>query len=106
MPAPTTHCDHNLLRRSLDDVLTEQQEEALAVHLAECAGCRDRLEELAGRSGEWSRIERVLRNETTGVVDPARQIVSTLIPRDASALCRASEFFDADLGCMTSPSTF
>jgi len=45
--AASTHCNTALLQRSLEDQLSEQQEEQLAAHLTECESCRRMLETLA-----------------------------------------------------------
>jgi hypothetical protein len=63
MPSSSTQCDPQLLQQSLGDALTEQQEERLADHLAECAHCRATLESLAGSRDDWTRIESALRDE-------------------------------------------
>ena len=62
-PQPSTpmHCDPTLLRRSLDDRLTEADEEALAAHLSACAACQSELEQLAGQPAAWSRVGTALR---------------------------------------------
>jgi serine/threonine-protein kinase len=56
-------CDRELLRLSLDDALSDQQEEELARHLAECSACQSELERLAAEQHEWSRVGDVLRRE-------------------------------------------
>lgn len=56
-------CDGDLLRRSLDDLLSEQQEEALAAHLSGCSACQAKLEQLAGERQEWLRVGDILRRE-------------------------------------------
>jgi serine/threonine-protein kinase len=56
-------CDHDLLRLSLDEHLSEQQEELLARHLAECETCQRELEGLAGRQKDWSRVSLALQQE-------------------------------------------
>ena len=60
-------CDAELVRRSIQDVLTEQQEEWLAGHLDDCADCRQMLEGLAASGDDWQRIERVLKDETSAL---------------------------------------
>ncbi len=66
MPSSSTQCHPELLQQSLSDQLTEQQEEWLAVHLAECEACRAALGSLAGSRDDWARIESALRNEQSG----------------------------------------
>ena len=84
MTHSSTQCEPELLRQSLDDVLNEQQEERLKNHLNDCVDCRNTLEALAGGRDEWSKIEDVLRQETSielAVGDGPR---SALIPVDLS----------------------
>ncbi len=63
MPLPSTTCDHDLLRLSLDERLDEQREERLAQHLAACQPCQQELERLAGEREEWSRVSVALQAE-------------------------------------------
>jgi serine/threonine-protein kinase len=56
-------CDYDLLRLSLDDRLSEKQEELLARHLAECDICQRELERLAGRQKDWSKVSLALQQE-------------------------------------------
>src|SRR5579872_4672395 len=65
-------CDRELLLRSLDDRLSEQQEEQLARHLVECPDCRHELERLAGGQEEWSRVGAALKREADSAQSPAR----------------------------------
>jgi len=60
---PSLTCDRDLLRQSLDDRLSEPQEEALTRHLSECPACQQELERLAAEQAEWSRVADVLRRE-------------------------------------------
>ena len=83
MSQSPSQCDHRLLQRSLEDGLTEAQEEFLTGHLDSCVSCCEQLELLAADSGSWSRIEGVLRAETTGV-QPVGGAMTTLIRRDVS----------------------
>jgi eukaryotic-like serine/threonine-protein kinase len=75
MSHPPTACDRELLRQSLDDKLSEGQEEQLARHLAECAECRHDLEQLAGGQDEWSKVSAALKWEAESAqsLDPSRQ---------------------------------
>jgi len=57
-------CDRELLRQSLNDALSDRQEEELARHLSECPDCQQELERLAAEHAEWSKIESVLKRET------------------------------------------
>jgi serine/threonine-protein kinase len=63
MAIPKLACDRERLRQSLDDRLSEQQEEVLMQHLAECPACQQELETLAAEQAEWSRVAEVLRRE-------------------------------------------
>jgi serine/threonine protein kinase len=59
-------CDADVLLRSLDDRLSEREEEALARHLSDCAACQQRLEQLAAKQDDWSRVSAALRHESSG----------------------------------------
>ena len=54
-------CDQNLLRRSLDDRLSEAEEESLSAHLSECDACQRELEQLAGQPAAWARVGTTLK---------------------------------------------
>ncbi len=56
-------CDRKRLRQSLDDQLSEQDEEDLARHLTECPSCQRELEALAAGQTEWSQVVEVLQQE-------------------------------------------
>jgi serine/threonine protein kinase len=56
-------CDRDLLRKSLDDALSDVQEEELSRHLSECVDCQHELERLAAEQGEWSKVGSVLKRE-------------------------------------------
>ncbi len=64
MATPSTSCDARLLQRSLDDGLSELQEEALTEHLSSCEGCRRSLERLAAQEPRWQLIRNALRDES------------------------------------------
>jgi len=64
--AKTVGCDHPWLMRSLDERLSEPEEELLAQHLTECKACRQKLESLASDPNGWSQIGVVLRKESSG----------------------------------------
>ena len=74
-------CNATLLQRSLNDQLSEQQEEQLAAHLSECDACRQQLEALASDAAGWNDVGRVLRDETSGEHAAARHGGSTHIPQ-------------------------
>ena len=61
MSRPTKSCDPKLLRRSLEDKLSEDEEESLSAHLCECDDCQNELEELAGQPTAWTRIGAALK---------------------------------------------
>ena len=56
-------CDPGLLRQSLDDSLSELQEDELVRHLSECSACQRELERLAAEQAEWSRVGEILKQE-------------------------------------------
>ena len=60
-------CDPTLLRRSLDDRLSEAEEEALSAHLSSCDACQRELEQLAGQPAAWSRVGTALRDACSSV---------------------------------------
>jgi len=55
------NCDLTLLQRSLDDGLSEAEEELLSVHLSTCNSCQSELEKLAGRPDAWARVGTALK---------------------------------------------
>lgn len=65
MTTPRLQCDHELLRQSLSDGLSEHQEESLAQHLSQCEACRNELERMAAELTEWSHVVEVLRHEAS-----------------------------------------
>ncbi|HQZ69472.1 MAG TPA: zf-HC2 domain-containing protein, partial [Planctomycetaceae bacterium] len=81
MHPTSTPCNTTLLQRSLEDQLSEQQEEQLAAHLTECEACRRTLETMAADVGSWSHVGKVLRDETSGEHAATPHSRSTLIPR-------------------------
>jgi len=56
-------CDRELLRQSLNDALSERQEDELAHHLSECESCQRELERLAADQAEWSHVGEILKRE-------------------------------------------
>ena len=92
--SPITHCTPELLQRSLDDQLTELQEEQLAGHLADCAVCRAKLEELAADRNSWKHVSGVLREETNGEHAKALRNGSSLIPKPATSGDADDDFHD------------
>lgn len=54
-------CDPNLLQLSLDERLSEAQDEALTQHLSQCEHCQRELERLAGRQQDWSKVGSALK---------------------------------------------
>lgn len=57
-------CDQTLLKRSLDESLTQDQEDWLADHLTRCESCREELQRLAAEPTAWRDIETVLQQES------------------------------------------
>ena len=55
------NCDHTILRRSLDESLSEAEEELLSAHLCECDACQRELEKLAGQPAAWNRVGTILK---------------------------------------------
>lgn len=94
MPSIHGQCDRDLLQQSLDDVLTEDQEESLAAHLNDCSDCQDWLNGFAQGQVDWQRVKRVLSDETTGAGGRS-ELVSTLVPRDLSSIPGTSLEFDS-----------
>ncbi len=102
--ATSTHCNLELLHRSLSDQLTEQQEERLALHLSECEACRTKLEQLAGDHRSWDHVGNVLRDETSGENAKASHNGSTLIPKPLISGDDDDDFHDC--GPVLKPSDF
>ncbi len=55
------NCNPALLQQSLDDRLTEADEEYLFAHLSQCEACQHELEKLAGRPAAWTRVGATLK---------------------------------------------
>ncbi len=55
------NCNPTLLQQSLDDRLTEADEELLSAHLSQCEACQRELEKLAGRPAAWTRVGATLK---------------------------------------------
>jgi len=55
------NCNLTLLQQSLDDRLTEAEEESLSAHLCECDACQRELERLAGQPAAWTRVGTTLK---------------------------------------------
>jgi len=71
-------CERQLLQRSLDDGLSGDEEEWLAVHLTQCESCRRQLDQLAADSDDWDSVEHALREE-------AQQQTVTSVEQEPSA---------------------
>lgn len=80
MNSSPAQCDPQLLKCSLGDVLSEQQEDWLAAHLEDCPTCQQTLTGLAGDAEGWSRVEAALRDEVSGTHPLGRGMLSTLLP--------------------------
>lgn len=100
---PTTHCNLDLLQKSLSEQLTQRDEELLAAHLTECEACREALEKLAADGGSWRHVGRVLREETSGEHGKAADVGSTLLPRVPLSHGEADDDYD---GSKLKPSDF
>lgn len=96
MSHPSTACDRELLRQSLDDNLSEGQEEQLARHLVECAECRHNLEQLAGGQEDWLKVSAALKLEAESAqsLDPSRLDRFAVHHDDESAADFAVDFLD------------
>ncbi len=68
MSTSLSPCDRDLLRQSLNDRLTEPEEEALARHLSACAACQRALEQLAAGRDDWSRVAQALKRDSAVTV--------------------------------------
>lgn len=55
------NCNPTLLQQSLDDRLTEAEEESLSAHLSQCETCQRELEKLASRPVAWTRVGATLK---------------------------------------------
>ena len=55
------NCNPILLQRSLDERLSEAEEESLSTHLCECDACQRELERLAGQPAAWNRVGTTLK---------------------------------------------
>jgi len=100
----SSQCNAALLLRSLNDQLSEPQEEQLADHLSECEACRQQLEALASDAASWNHVGRVLRNEASGEHAAVPHGGSTLIPQTPISGADADdEFHD---GSRLKPSDF
>ena len=97
-------CNVTLLQRSLNDQLSELQEEQLATHLGECQACRQQLEALASDAANWNHVGRVLRDETSGEHAAAPHGGSGLIPQTSISGADADNEFND--GSRLKPSDF
>lgn len=62
MNKPEFNCDPGLLQRSLDDELSQLEEDQLSGHLCECGHCQTELERLAGNPDAWNRVGTTLKS--------------------------------------------
>ncbi|MEO1983946.1 MAG: serine/threonine-protein kinase [Fuerstiella sp.] len=97
MKTSPVKCNRPLLRQSLEDGLTEQQEEWLVAHLDDCVSCQQALTSLAADSEGWSQVEHVLRDEISGTHPVARGVVSTLVPGNHSSSFGHSRSVDPEI---------
>lgn len=63
---PAEICSRERLVRSLDDALSEREEEQLVEHLSDCRSCQNELEQLAAGKPVWTRIGTALRDSDPG----------------------------------------
>ncbi len=85
-------CDRELLRQSLDDRLSERQEEQLAGHLAECPDCRQELERLAGGQEDWSKVSAALKREADSTTSAAQCRLERIPDQHDEAAESATDF--------------
>lgn len=97
MNTASAKCDPQLLQRSLDDVLSEREEEWLESHLDECSKCQQVLTRLAGDADGWFRVETALREEISGTHPLGRGMISTLVPGNQASPLGASQIFGRDI---------
>lgn len=76
MSRPMKFCDQNLLRRSLNDSLSEAEEELLSAHLCECNACQTELETLAGHPTAWRQVGTTLKAAHSSVTLAASDVSS------------------------------
>jgi len=96
------HCDPTLLRRSLDDRLSEAEEEALSEHLTSCDACQRELEQLAGQPAAWTRVGTALRDACSSE-EQAFLSASSISPHSAIDSESAADFAVECLEPSTSP---
>lgn len=96
------HCDPTLLRRSLDDRLSEAEEEALSEHLTSCDACQRELEQLAGQPAAWTRVGTALRDACSSG-EQAFLSASSISPHSAIDSESAADFAVECLEPSTSP---
>ena len=85
MKTSPAQCDPVLLRKSLQDCLSEPQEEWLAAHLDDCVSCQLQITTMAAGGDDWSRVEQALRDEISGTYPPCRGMLSTLVSGSLSS---------------------
>lgn len=86
MNSSTKVCDLHLLQRSIEDKLSEAEEEQLSAHLCECDACQSELEKLAGHPTAWQQVGTTLK---------AAQSFGTLALPNLSAANHLAEEYDA-----------
>ena len=89
-----SHCDPTLLPLSLEDRLSEAQEEFLSAHLSGCEKCQRELEQLAGQPQAWSRVGVALKTACPGGSDSALSEGSHTSDDSESSADFAVEFLD------------
>ena len=81
-----SNCDPSLLPLSLEDRLSEAQEEFLSTHLSGCERCQRELEQLAGQPQAWSRVGVALKLACTeGSDSPLAELSHSPDDGDSSA---------------------
>lgn len=80
---PALTCSRERLVRSLDDALSEREEEQLVEHLSGCTACQKELEQLAAEKPDWTRVGTALRDselKDSGLSDNGLPATSEFAP--------------------------
>lgn len=85
MQPTSQHCElmRTLLPRSLEEHLSEQEEQQVVEHLTVCESCRKALESMAGDVSAWNDIGQVLSSESSGEHSRLRATRSMLLPQQS-----------------------
>lgn len=82
-------CDPDLLDAFLDEMLSDEQEEQLTIHLDDCSTCRDVIQHKAAEDSSWSEARSLLSDtvvrETKNSQKPSlliQGVLDMLLPTD------------------------